>query len=64
MKSYAKAAKSSQGAILFAVCKGKVSEGIDFADELARAVIMVGIPYPPVADKQIEFKKNYLDLIC
>ena len=51
MKSYSKAAKSSSGAILFAVCKGKVAEGIDFADELARAVIMVGIPYPPIIDK-------------
>lgn len=29
------------GAIFFAVCRGKVSEGLDFADDNARAVITV-----------------------
>ena len=38
------------GAILCCVCRGKVSEGIDFADEMARAVVMIGIPFPSSAD--------------
>ncbi len=29
------------GALFFAVCRGKVSEGLDFADDNARAVITV-----------------------
>lgn len=29
------------GALFFAVCRGKVSEGMDFADNNARAVITV-----------------------
>lgn len=29
------------GALFFAVCRGKVSEGLDFADNFARAVITV-----------------------
>lgn len=29
------------GAVFFAVCRGKVSEGLDFADNNARAVITV-----------------------
>ena len=37
-------------AILFAVCRGKISEGIDFADDAARIVITIGIPYPAAMD--------------
>ncbi|CAB4062059.1 BRIP1 [Lepeophtheirus salmonis] len=40
------------GAILMAVCRGKVSEGIDFADNMARAVVCVGIPFPNARDPQ------------
>ena len=31
---------------MFAVCRGKVTEGMDLKDELCRAVIVIGIPYP------------------
>lgn len=34
------------GALFFAVFRGKVSEGIDFTDEYCRAVVTVGIPFP------------------
>ena len=47
------------GALLLAVCRGKVSEGLDFADDNARAVITVGIPYPNFKDKQVELKRKY-----
>ena len=50
---------ASRGAVLLAVCRGKVSEGIDFADANARAVVIVGIPYPNVKDKQVELKRQY-----
>ncbi|EPY86533.1 hypothetical protein CB1_000306001 [Camelus ferus] len=42
------------GALLVAVCRGKVSEGLDFSDDNARAVITVGIPFPNVKDLQSE----------
>jgi regulator of telomere elongation helicase 1 len=48
---------------MFAVCRGKVSEGVDFSDELCRAVFLVGVPYPPIQDKRIGLKKEYLDKI-
>lgn len=53
-------AKEARGAIFFAVCRGKVSEGLDFADAKGRAVIITGIPYPPFKDPKIILKKQYL----
>ena len=52
---------ASRGAVLLAVCRGKVSEGIDFSDANARAVIVVGIPYPNVKDARVELKRRYND---
>lgn len=49
------------GAILMAVFRGKVSEGIDFSDEDARAVITIGIPYPNIKDVGVNLKKDYND---
>ncbi len=49
------------GACFMAVCRGKVSEGIDFADADARAVVITGIPYPSVMDPKVNLKKKYLD---
>ena len=63
MNLYKEKAMSQKGAIMMAVCRGKLSEGIDFTDKLARAVFLVGVPYPPTTDKKIECKKKYLDLI-
>ncbi|XAR61530.1 RNA helicase [Bertholletia excelsa] len=53
--------KSKEGAAFLAVCRGKVSEGIDFSDENARVVIIVGIPFPNVNDIQVAQKKKYND---
>ncbi|XP_038970983.1 Fanconi anemia group J protein homolog [Phoenix dactylifera] len=49
------------GAALLAVCRGKVSEGIDFSDENARVVVIVGIPFPNINDIQVVMKKKYND---
>lgn len=64
------------GAIFFAVCRGKVSEGIDFSDNYGRAgklsfcfgpmyslssqVIITGIPYPNKNDPRVVLKQQYL----
>ena len=47
------------GAVLLAVVRGKVSEGIDFADANARGVMVVGVPCPNVKDKHVELKRLY-----
>lgn len=41
------------GALLIAVCRGKVSEGLDFTDDNARAVVTIGIPFPNIKDLQV-----------
>lgn len=57
--------KQKNGAVFFAVCRGKVghsccvcsralvSEGLDFADEFGRAVVITGLPYPPYKDPKV-----------
>ena len=45
------------------MCRGKASEGIDFSDYRARAVVIVGIPYPPFKDPYVMGKRKYLDEI-
>lgn len=35
-----------RGAVLLGVCRGRLSEGMDFSDNAARCVLVVGIPYP------------------
>ena len=53
--------KKYNGAVFFAVCRGKVSEGIDFADNNGRAVIVTGLPYPLYNDPRVMLKRQYLD---
>ena len=63
MNDYYKAIfeEKSKGAILMGVCRGRISEGLDFSDKAARCVIVVGIPYPQVTDPKIILKRDYLD---
>ena len=49
-------------AMLMCVCRGKLSEGIDFLDDAARAIFVIGIPYPCVNDPRVVQKQQYLDL--
>ncbi|KAM3839265.1 regulator of telomere elongation helicase 1 isoform 2-T3 [Vipera latastei] len=51
----------SNGAIFLAVCRGKASEGLDFADKNGRGVIITGLPYPPLKDPRIMLKMQFLD---
>ncbi|BDA40755.1 Regulator of telomere elongation helicase 1 [Coccomyxa sp. Obi] len=52
---------SSRGAIFFAVCRGKVSEGLDFSDRAGRAVVITGLPFAMVMDPKVRLKKEVLD---
>ena len=57
---YSKAACNS-GALLFCVVGGKLSEGINFTDHLARCVAVIGMPYPDIRDPLLQEKMKYAD---
>ncbi|KAG8388918.1 hypothetical protein BUALT_Bualt02G0175200 [Buddleja alternifolia] len=57
-----------EGAAFLAVCRGKVSEGMDFSDDNARVVVsfhilfvIVGIPFPNIYDIKVAQKKKFND---
>ncbi|CAD5223694.1 unnamed protein product [Bursaphelenchus okinawaensis] len=60
LQRYVNACETGRGAILFCVARGKVSEGIDFAHHLGRAVIMVGIPYQYTESRVLRARLEYL----
>jgi chromosome transmission fidelity protein 1 len=61
-KAYSEAIKSeTRGALLLSVIGGKLSEGINFSDDLGRCVVVVGLPFPNLQTPQWKAKLRYLD---
>ncbi|XP_065501564.1 regulator of telomere elongation helicase 1 [Caloenas nicobarica] len=51
----------SNGAAFLAVCRGKASEGLDFADMNGRGVVITGLPFPPRLEPRVVLKMQFLD---
>lgn len=58
---YRKCCDSGRGAILFAIARGKLSEGIDFKYHHARGIILIGVPYLYSGSTLVHMKLNYLN---
>ena len=56
LQQYSSVIDRGQGGLLLSVVGGKMSEGINFADKLGRAVIVVGLPYPNLQSPEWEAK--------
>lgn len=52
--------RALNGAILFAVVGGKVSEGLNFTDELARAVVVIGLPFANLGSQELQERMRFV----
>lgn len=73
LADYAKAVKSASkcmepgaptGAFLMSVVGGKLSEGLNFSDDLGRCVCIVGLPFPNKTAPELAEKMKYLDKVA
>jgi len=58
---YRKAARSVEGAVLFAVFRGRNAEGSNFPYEEARGIFNVGLPYADYKDPLVKAQIEYLN---
>ncbi|CAI5998177.1 unnamed protein product [Closterium sp. NIES-65] len=55
---------SPRGAVLLCVMGGKMSEGINFSDDMGRAVVVVGQPFPSPSDLELNERIRFIDRLA
>jgi len=63
VRQYQASVDNGKGGVFFAVCRGKISEGIDFADRHGRCVVVIGIPFASRADLNVFLRRQHIDSI-
>ncbi|MES1906992.1 MAG: hypothetical protein MHM6MM_000198 [Cercozoa sp. M6MM] len=58
-----RAETAESSALLFCVVGGKLSEGVDFRDRLARSVVVLGVPFADASDPVLQERRKYLDRV-
>ncbi|TRM61112.1 helicase C-terminal domain-containing protein [Schizophyllum amplum] len=53
-------ARPKGGALLFAVIGAKLSEGLNFTDDLARSVVIIGMPYANLGSAELKERMAYV----
>lgn len=61
LQEYTQAIESGTGALLLSVVGGKLSEGINFSDELGRGVFIIGLPFPNIRSAVWQAKMKYIE---
>ncbi|UKJ89955.2 helicase [Theileria orientalis] len=52
---------NGKASMFFAICRGRMAEGIDFSDDYCRGIFLCGIPYPSRYEDTTALKMDYLD---
>ncbi|ODV61162.1 DNA helicase [Ascoidea rubescens DSM 1968] len=52
---------NNNGGLLFSVVGGKMSEGINFSDSLARGILMIGLPFPNLFSGKLISRRKYIE---
>ncbi|QHS76720.1 DNA helicase [Saccharomyces paradoxus] len=60
LSGYSDSVAEGKGSLLLAIVGGKLSEGINFQDDLCRAVVMVGLPFPNIFSGELIVKRKHL----